>query len=333
VDSSGVAHLVWKDSGRIGARPIDSDFIYRTWNGDGEAGLGEPQTVSVGVNLDCDEFSDCARVHDAAVALSGDVPTVAFSAGGTARKFEVFYATATNGSWSAAQVSDGSFDVPAYAGIGAHSPDMATDFLGNTYLVWVNQITETNSELQFRSVGDSLGRLNRIENDCSTNRVFNPSVAVDEAGAGHLVWAAPSGCGGPSTVSNIYYTTIEGDGVVQAAAVVSSDEGLQGVQNASPEVMVTDRDGESVVAVVWTSSATINGSGTDYDILMKTFGESGDSIPSRVVSEPDSMVNVSAYASYSPTLVSGDAGTLVCWQEKDGNEMADFDVSCTGMGW
>ena len=334
VDSSGTAHIIWKDSGTIGARPTDSDILYRSWNGEGAAGLGSLQTVSVGGVLDCVEFSDCATVIDSKIALVGDQPAVAFSATGTARSFEVFYATITNGSWSATQLSDGSHDVPPYSGVGARSPDIGTDFLGHGYVVWVNQVTTASSRIEYRTVGDSLGAIRTVDDECESNRVASPKVAVDEFGGGHLVWSRFQRCGDPSDGLSVYYAKISGSGVDGSVTNLTGSASLAGVRNSSPEIVLGTADGDTMVSVAWASTAPIVGSGSDYDILVTSFKEAVEDPVIRVVSEPGVGLNTSVGSSFYPTLVRGGAGVGVCWQEKDSGDISDFDITCTrGTGW
>lgn len=334
VDSSGTAHIIWKDSGTIGARPTDSDILYRSWSGEGAAGLGSLHTVSVGGVLDCVELSDCATVIDSKIALVGDQPAVAFSATGTARSFEVFYATVTNGSWSATQISDGSHDVPPYSAVGARYPDIGTDFTGQAYIVWVSQLTASNSRIQYRTVGDSLGAIQAVEDECNTNRVGSPKVAVDEFGVGHLVWTRLRSCDDPSGGMSVYYGKLSGAGVVGSVTDLTASESHEGARKSSPEIVLGTAEGSTLVSVAWASTAPIAGSGSDYDILMTSFKEVPDTPVIRVVSEPGVGLNTSAGLSFNPALVTRGAGVAVCWQEKDSTDISDFDITCTtGTGW
>lgn len=333
VDSQGTAHIIWRDSGTIGSRPVDDDIIYRTWDGEGVQGLGASQTVSVGAVLGCDQASDCPKIFDHSIAMVGDSPGVVFAAAGTVRRFEVFYSTLTSGAWSATQVSDGSYDTPSYGTVGARSPDLSSDLVGNTYIVWVNRVQGAGGQIRYRTLGDSLGEVRTINTLCGVSNVQSPRVEVDESGKAHLVWTGERVCGDTSAGTSIYYTYINGDGVVGAPVDLTSGQPGAGTHSFHPEVALATRGGESVVSVTW-SSPLRNADGViDFSVLLARFSDAGEVGAASVISVPDGGGLASVGVSTFPSVVSGDAGVMACWQEKDSNVGSDFDVTCTGIRW
>ena len=324
VDSTGVAHIVWTDSGTIGKRPSNTDVIHRTWDGTNAAGLGDISTVSVGSYFDCARGEQCAEVYEAVIALAGDSPRVAFRAGKGTRKFDIFYSSRLDGVWNAVQISDSGDD------IGALKPQIAADLFGGVHVVWQHRGEGDTASLYYSRVGQGAGSIRVLTPQCADNNyVVRPTVAVGSTGKAYVAWINRSACNDVAAGFSVFYAEVDESGHFGEPRNVTAGGGLATARHQTPQIDVAEHDAS--VVITWASNANIGEAGDDYDILMKRFrGEDATEI--QIVNELASTKSAAARSLY-PSLSTDSAGYLTCWQERDRDAGSDFDVNCARREW
>ncbi len=334
VDSGGRAHIIWHDTGTVGARISDTDILYRTWDGTNVAGLGSVTTVSVGSELACGSAGNCQEVYESRIALLSDSPRVVFRGDGTSRAFETYYATLSGTGWYSTQVSNGSLDSPSGSGDGAISPGIAIDPIGGVHLIWRNKQSQVQSSLHYHLVGGS-GEPMEVPRVCESGVVAYPSLAVDGAGKVHVAWTGNRDCNDSSLGFSVYYSVKDGATGFGTPVEITGESSLAGASHEAPQIVIGAAAGQNQqpVGVTWSSNAAVGQSGGDSDILFQRYGEEDSQPALRLLSEPTSADNISNASSVFPSTASDAAGILACWQEKDDSPSPDFDIFCTRLEW
>ena len=323
VDSSGVAHIVWMDSGTVGSniRAADENVIYRTWDG---TTLGATSVVSVGGPMDCS--SDCRTLYNAKIVLSGDNPLVVFSGKGAAgedRTEEIYYSTYGDGAWMTSQLSDGLLDTLDTAIRGGRDMDVASDVAGNIHVIWVNRLDDGNGSIHSTSIIDGVvGTITKIPTACESTSVDRPSIAVDAAGGIHATWEAQRDCEDSDAGKGLFYSAAGGPPVD-----LTADAMFSGTSNMGSTVLATPLG----TVITWSSSADVNGAGIDFDILSQGFNLDGTPVADvgiGAASEVAPGVSTSSGTSINPTSAIGGMSLYTCWDETEGGDGADFDVLC-----
>ena len=324
VDSTGIAHIVWTDSGTIGKRRSSTDVIYRTWDGTNAAGLGDIDTVSVGAFFDCERGERCAEVYEAVIALAGDSPRVAFRAGMGSKSYDIFYASRSDYVWNAVQLSQ-SGDY-----IGGLNPQIAADLFGGVHVVWQHRGKGNTSSLHYTEVGQGMGSISVLTPQCGEkDYVARPTVAADAAGKAYVAWLNKADCNDDAAGMSVFYAEVDESGHFSEPRNVTVGGALVGATHQTPQIDVAEHD--SSVVITWASTANIGESGDDYDILMKRFkGEDATEI--QIVNELASTKGDTTKSLY-PSLSTDSAGYLTCWQERDRDAGSDFDVNCARREW
>lgn len=185
---------------------------------------------------------------------------------------------------------------------------LATDSTGNVYVVWVeggNALPSggADNEIFFRKWnGNSWSPIELVSDDIDDDDSISPDIVVDMYGNVFVAWSDNGDIKSSGTDYDIVYKVFNGT-VWSATDVVSTDP-----DDGDSKEPALATDGSNVF-FCWADNGNITSSGTDYDIVLRTYRQGSLDLPYLISND------INDGESVSPDLCANSTHVFVVWQD------------------
>ncbi|MCE7747020.1 MAG: hypothetical protein GPJ51_01380 [Candidatus Heimdallarchaeota archaeon] len=265
VDSSGNAHLAWRDASGYGASGQDYDINYQRWNATSD-------TWTITEVISTESFEAYSFSPSLAVDISGNIHIAWQDSynylGITGTDFDIFYKRWDIGlsSWTGVEV------VSTESTVSSREPSLAVDTSGNVHISWNDATNYTNSGLDwdifYKSWNSGLNSWTGVEvvSTESTGESYYSSLAIDYLNNVHIAWRSIEDYGESGLDRDIFYKKLDGTSLTWSLTEVVSTESTGDSYRPSLDV-----DSSGFVHIAWGDYTNILGCGADKDIFYKSF--------------------------------------------------------------
>jgi len=316
--TGGLTHIVWQDDGDHDSDGnVDWDIVYRSWNG---TGLGSIVVLS---NHAEDGVSQFARVADddgtAHVVWQDDGD----ADGDMSPDKDVYYVTGSGTTFSAIQVVSPSTADSSRPAIAISTADGCPHVVWQEYASLVGTDMDLGDpDIYYRSssgTGCTWGVPILVSGSSLLSLALRPVIAADATTGGVWVAFEASEVGQPDR--RVYARSIV-SGTLGPLFMVN--DGLSAGLGQQASIAV---DGTGIVRVAWTDDGNLGGTGTDFDVFMRSRSPGG--VFGMIEPLSDSMGNLQTEASSTPAITIDGATTVAVWQDSndyDGDGADDEDI-------
>jgi len=298
VDSIGTAHIVWYERANYGDSGYDDDIFYKyKLKGSNWSNIEVVSTESTKDSwLPSLTVDSTGTVH----VTWEDWTNVS----GSGNDWDIFYKCKPNGgSWTPTEV------VSTESTSDCSVSSLVVDSAGTVHVTWIDYTnysgagSDVDIFYKCKPNGGSWTTTEVVSTESNMNS-WNPSLAVDSAGTGHVTWEDWDDISGSGDDWDIFYKCKPNGGNWSTIELVSTESIFESWFSS----LAVDSNG--TLHVAWQDWTDVEGSGNDWDIFYKCKPNGGSWTTIEVVSTESNM------DSCGPSLAVDSTGTVhVTWED------------------